>query len=67
MNRAVWPALSMVVWWSAAGVVLWLVGPVFGWSPPFLGCVLSGLFLGGIGEVADRLRRLWKGRRAART
>ncbi|WP_026248347.1 hypothetical protein [Streptomyces sp. LaPpAH-108] len=65
MNRGVRLVLSVVVWWSAAGVALWLVGLALGWPVSLAGCVLSGLFLGAIGEAGDRLRRVWKSRRRA--
>ncbi|MFD8910715.1 hypothetical protein [Streptomyces sp. NPDC059575] len=68
MNRAARLALSLLVWWLAAGVALWLLGLAFGRPAPFLGCALSGLFLGAVGELGDWVRRrVRRGRASAAT
>ncbi|MEU4153602.1 hypothetical protein [Streptomyces sp. NPDC026659] len=57
MNRAARLVLSLLLWWLAAGLALWLLGLAFGRPASFLGCALSGLFLGAVGEFGDWMRR----------
>nr|WP_202486315.1 hypothetical protein [Streptomyces sp. SID4985] len=57
--------MSLLVWWPAAGLALWLLGLAFGRPAPLLGCVLAGLFFGAIGELGDWVRRRVRRSRAS--
>ncbi|MFF8968982.1 hypothetical protein [Streptomyces sp. NPDC014995] len=58
---------SLTAWWLLLALVLWVLGRAADQDVSLPGCVVSGAFLVGLGEVGDWLRRRRRAHRARRT